>query len=251
MYTLFRNQTYTDKQGENDDHDEIRNDEGEGENRTETTFRFPILDTAQDVNMKNIPSSSLPTLYGKSNEDPETFLFEFDILYRSYNYLQDAHKLKLFPATLKDSSLRWFMGLGEYSIRTWEDMETTFLWKYQEYCKPRDSGKNIFKIEQLKDERLEDYLERFIYTLHKSKYNDLPEDAVRTLFLKGISEDLVENLNLMASGDVSHKSFAQSGEMCINYSRSRGKVGRNIQEPYNRNLKGNTPSLGGVTRIEL
>ena len=80
--------------------------------------------------MKNIPPSSLPTFYGKSNEDPDTFLFEFDILCRSYNYLQDAHKLKLFLATLKDSSLRWFMGLGESSIRTWEDMKTTFLRKY-------------------------------------------------------------------------------------------------------------------------
>ena len=39
--------------------------------------------------------------------------------------------------------------------------------------------------------------------------------------------------------------------MCRNYSRSRGKVGINIQEPYNRNLKGNTPSSGGVKRIEL
>ena len=59
------------------------------------------------------------------------FLFEFDILCRSYNYLQDAHKLKLFPATLKDSSFRWFMGLGEYSIRTWEYIKTTFMQKYQ------------------------------------------------------------------------------------------------------------------------
>ena len=55
----------------------------------------------------------------------------------------------------------------------------------------------------------------------------------------------------MASSDVSHKSFTQIGEMCRNYSRSRGKVGRNLQEPYNRNLKGNTPSSGRVTRIEL
>ena len=39
--------------------------------------------------------------------------------------------------------------------------------------------------------------------------------------------------------------------MCRNYSRSRGKVGRNLQEPYNRNLEGNTPSSGGFTRIEL
>ena len=83
------------------------------------------------------------------------------------------------------------MGLGEYSIRTREDVKTAFLWKYQEYCKPRDSRNDIFKIQQLEDESLKDYLERFIYTLHKSKYNDLREDAVRTLFLKGILEDLV------------------------------------------------------------
>ena len=81
----------------------------------------------QDVTMKNIPPSSLPTFYGKSIEDPEAFLFEFDILRRSYNYLQDAHKLKLFPATLKDFSLRRFMGLGESTIRIWDDMKTSFL----------------------------------------------------------------------------------------------------------------------------
>ena len=55
----------------------------------------------------------------------------------------------------------------------------------------------------------------------------------------------------MASGDISHKYFAQIGEMCRNYSRSRGKVGRNLREPYNRNPKGNTSSFGRVTRIEL
>ena len=87
--------------------------------------------------MKNIPPSSLPIFYGKSNEDPDTFLFDFDILFRSYNYVQDAHKLKLFPSTLKDFSLRWFMGLGESTIWTWDDMRTSFLRKYQEYCKPK------------------------------------------------------------------------------------------------------------------
>ena len=70
------------------------------------------------------------------------------------------------------------MGLRESSIGTWEDMKTTFLQKYQEYCKPRDSRNDIFKIQQLEDESLEYYLERFIYTLHKSKHNDLREDAV-------------------------------------------------------------------------
>ena len=55
----------------------------------------------------------------------------------------------------------------------------------------------------------------------------------------------------MASGDISHKPFAQIGEICRNYSRIRGKFGRNLREPYNRNLKGNTPISEGVTRVEL
>ena len=117
------------RRGENEDHDKVINEEGEGENRTEATFGFPILDTMQDVTMKNIPPSSLPTFYGKSNEDPDIFLFEFDILFRSYNYLQDAHKLKLFPSTLKGSTLRWFMGLGKFTIKTWDDMKTSFFVK--------------------------------------------------------------------------------------------------------------------------
>ena len=56
----------------------------------------------------------------------------------------------------------------------------------------------------------------------------------------------------MESGDISHKPFVKIDEMCRNYSRSRGKVGRNIREHYKyRNLKGNSSSSGGVTRIEL
>jgi hypothetical protein len=134
--------------------------------------------------MKNIPLFSLPTFYGKRSEDPDTFLFEFYILCRSYNYLQYAQKLELFPATLKDSALRWFMGLGESSIRSWEDMKAIFLKKYQEYCKSKDSRNDIFKIQQLEDENIEDYMERFAYTSQKFKYHDLPDDATKTIFVK-------------------------------------------------------------------
>ena len=130
-------------------------------------------------------------------------------------------------------------------------MKTSFLQKYQEYCKPKDSWYDIFKIQQLEDESLEDYLERFIYTLHKSKYSDLREDEVRTLFLKGISEDFLESINLTVAGDISHKNFAQMSEMCKSYSWSRGKVAKIFREPFSRNVRVNVPSLGGVTRVEL
>jgi hypothetical protein len=89
-----------------EDHNNVRHgEEEETGNQTETTFGFLILDTTPNVNMKNIPLSTLPTFYGKNNEDPDTFLFEFDILCRSYNYVQDAQKLKLFPATALEKLL--------------------------------------------------------------------------------------------------------------------------------------------------
>jgi len=64
------------------------------------------------VQMKNIPPSVLPHFHGNVQEDPYAFLFEFDILSKSYDYSLDVEKLKLFPATLKDLAQCWFIGLG-------------------------------------------------------------------------------------------------------------------------------------------
>jgi hypothetical protein len=246
-YSLFGNQTSMNDQ---EDHNNVRHGEEEEDgNQTETTFRFPILDTMPNANMKNISLSALPTFYGKNNEDPDTFLFEFDILCRSYNYLQYAQKVKLFPSTLKDSALRWFMGLVESSIRSWEAMKDIFLKNYQYYCNTKESCNDIFKIQQLEDDNIEDYLERFAYISQKSKYHDLPNDAVRDLFLKGISEEYLEILNLMATGDISHKPFSKIYEMCKNYSMTRAKIGKNVHDPYNRNLK--LVSSDGITRASI
>ena len=72
---------------------------------------------------------------------------------------------------------------------------------------------------------------------------------VRILFLKGILEEYVEILNLMTSGDVSHRSFEEITELCRKYSRSRAKVGRSVGEGASRTSR--TTGTSGVTRIEL
>ena len=76
------------------------------------TFPFPLPSLVTNANLKNIPPNALPKLYGLATEDPDTFLFEFDILCCSFDYNTDAHKLKLFLETLKELTLQWFMGLG-------------------------------------------------------------------------------------------------------------------------------------------
>jgi hypothetical protein len=75
------------------------------ENDEELTFGFLICDVlvafGREVKMKNIPPSIFPNFYGTSTEDPDSFLFEFDVLCRTYGYTDDTQKLRLFPTTLK------------------------------------------------------------------------------------------------------------------------------------------------------
>ena len=191
--------------GMNNEEYDGRPNENEGNDQTEVTFGFSILDEEKDVTMKNISPSVLPHFHGMPTEDPDSFLFEFYILCKIYNYVNDAQKLKLFPATLKDSTLRWFMRLGEYTIRSSDEMKIVFLKKYHEYCRSKYYHNDIFKMQQKQEEILEDYVERFMYNLQKPRQNALNQTTIKTLFLKTIFKEYVDVLNLMALGDVSQK----------------------------------------------
>ena len=68
-------------------------------------------------------------------------------------------------------------------------MKAIFLKKYQDYWKSKDSRNDIFKIQQLEDENLKDYMERFSYISQKSKYHDLPDDAAVLFSLRGFQSN--------------------------------------------------------------
>lgn len=89
----------------------------------------------------------LPKSYGLIIEDSKTFLFEFDILCKSYDYIIYSHKMKLSTSSLKEASLRWFMLLGANAIRYWDAMKNIFLAKYKEYYMGDDiKGDDILKM---------------------------------------------------------------------------------------------------------
>ena len=135
----------------------------------EDLIGFLIQDMDISVPMKNIPPYFLPNFLGMRTEDLEKSLFEFEILCRYYGYLSHTQKLRLFPATLKDRALKWFMSLGTNSIRSWNDMQKIFLEKY----KDRDLREEIFRMNQEEDESLEDLIERFMYNVKREKFHHL------------------------------------------------------------------------------
>jgi len=106
---------------------------GRGGREEPNTYGFPIFYEDTISIMNNISPSILPNFHGLKNEEPETFRFEFEVLYRTYDYFLYPQELKLFPTNLKYGALKWFMGLGTHTIRTWEEMKNVFLEKYKDY----------------------------------------------------------------------------------------------------------------------
>ena len=176
--------------------------------------------------MKNISPSVLPRFHGKSAKDPDEFIYEFDILCCSYDYVTDAHKLKLFPTTLKDNTSRWFMSLGGGTITNWDRMKHVFLEKYQEYCNTKDKREELFKMVQKEDESLEDFVERLLYNVKRAGQTNMGLDVLKIILLRGIKDDCLDMLNLLGKGDISKESFGKIVELCKRYSRGSSRNNR-------------------------
>ena len=100
------------------------------------------------------------------------------------------------------------MGLGANAVGTWDEMQTLFLEKYKEYYKANDSrGDDVFRMSQKEDETLEDYVSQFLYALQKNPQHVLTEVSQKLVFLRGVKEDCLEALDLMASGDAYQSSW--------------------------------------------
>jgi hypothetical protein len=224
-------------------------DEGQDENSF-STLGFPIGDfPLGTAPMKNIPLSALPNFHGLSSEDPDEFLFEFDILCRSYDYTTNAQKIKLFPSTLKGNALRWFMSLGEHVITSWDQMKQRFLNKYQDYCRTREKKEELFKMVQKEDENLEDFVERLQYNLQRSRHPDVSKDILKTILLKGVRDDSLDMLNMLGKGDISKEPYDVIVNLCKRCSRGAARnrsSGRDTT--FSRVQKS---ANGGATRDEI
>lgn len=199
--------------------------------------------------MKNISPFILPNFHGLRNEDPKTFLFEFEVLCRSYDYLLDTQKLKLFPATLKDATLKCFMGLGAHSIITWEEMKNIFLEEYKDYCMPHNLKDKVFKLMQKEYKNIEDFIEIFAYNAKRAKMHALYEETLKALLLKSIRDEWIDLLNLMGKGDISLLSFGDICDLCIHISRGKERTRKSPRDLVISRI--NKSATGTTSRADI
>eukprot|EP00253_Pinus_taeda_P025718 PITA_25718 len=219
-------------------------------NTQTSILQYPIVDSTANAPMKAIPLQHIPTFHGLTSEDPDAFLFEFDVLCRGYDYTIDPQKLKLFPSTLKEAALRWFMGLGGGVINNREQMKESFLKKYQDYCRSRELKYEIFQMIARLNETLEEYVERFQYNLQRSPYASLPlpDNVLKTTLIRGMKEQWIETLNIMGKGDIYQEIFADIIDLCIRSSRGSTRI---KPAEHDRFARENKISSEGVTHVEI
>jgi hypothetical protein len=176
--------------------------------RPETsTLEYHIVNLIANAPMKSIPSQNIPTFHGLISEDPDAFLFKFDVLCRGCDYTSEPQKLKLFPSTLKGENLHWFMGFGGVTINSWDEMKQTFMMKYQDYCRTMDLKDEIFHMNAKENKTLEEYVEMFQYNLQISPYGTLPGEVLKATLIKGMKDEWVETSNLMGKGDIYQETY--------------------------------------------
>lgn len=97
--------------------------------------------------MKYINPYVLQSFHGLTTKHPDTFMFEFCLVCRMYDYITDEKNLNLFPSTINDVSLRWFMSLEGDNITSRDKVKQALNNKYQYDYRARDTIDEMFRRE--------------------------------------------------------------------------------------------------------
>ncbi|GMI80970.1 hypothetical protein HRI_001766300 [Hibiscus trionum] len=106
----------------------------------------------------------LPTFNGLPSESPHKHLAEFHMVCNSMKpqgVSEDQIKLRAFPFSLAGTAKEWLFYLPPNSINTWSDLSRVFLDRYFPVEKATEIRRNILGIQQMHDESLYEYWERF------------------------------------------------------------------------------------------
>ena len=106
-------------------------------------------------------------------------------------------------------------------------MKKTFIKKYRDYCKARDTRDEIFNIIHPENESLEDYEKRFQLSYKRAHSFTLDENSLKLAFLRGVREELMDILKLLENEDIFQLYFECTHKVFKNYSISTWKMGRN------------------------
>ncbi|KAL9244379.1 hypothetical protein vseg_018159 [Gypsophila vaccaria] len=111
-------------------------------------------------------------------------------------------KMRVFPLTHEDAAISWLYYLPQGTIDTWLKMKTTFLEKYFPASRASTLKKDISNAEQLDDETMYEYWERFKKLCGTCPYHGHEDQDLVMYFCGGLSKDDARVVNAASGGSI-------------------------------------------------
>ncbi|XP_022003275.1 uncharacterized protein LOC110900713 [Helianthus annuus] len=135
----------------------------------------------------------LPTFRGVASDEPYTHLIDYAAICSTIGkqgFTPEEVKLRLFQFSLKDRAKQWFSTLPSDSIRTWDEMQRTFLEEYYPMSKTSEARNATKSFSQHVGETFHEAFKRFNEMLRMCPHHDIPKwDLIKNFYDGLVTED--------------------------------------------------------------
>ena len=163
-----------------------------------------IIPLADDVVVRPYFMPLLPTFHGMENENPYTYIREFEEVCTNFKEGvpdMDLLNLKAFPLTLKDKAKIWLNSLRPRTIRNWAKLQAEFLKKFFSTTKTNSLKRQIYTYSAYDNEKFYQCWERFMETISACPHHGFDTWMLVNHFYDGMSPAMKQLLETMCGGD--------------------------------------------------
>ena len=175
----------------------------------------------------------LPQFCGTDSENPYIHIKDFEEVCHTFhegNASMEVMRLKLFPFTLKDKAKLWFNSLRPQSIRSWLELQTTFLKKFFPTHRTSSLKRQISNFVALNNEKFYDCWERYMEVVTACPHHGFDTWMLVNYFYESMSPTMKQLLETMCGGDFMNKNPDEAFEF-LNYV---AEISRSWDEPQRR-----------------
>ncbi|XP_061352170.1 uncharacterized protein LOC133297120 [Gastrolobium bilobum] len=133
-----------------------------------------------------IPRDVKITTEKYNGKDPQEHLEQFQTNMMAQD-VADPIACRLFPTTMKETTLRWYSALPSNSVQSWEDLTNQFLVRFATSKAQYKSTHALKTVRQGSNETLHDYLNRFFN--EALLVRDLDPQASLHIITEGLLDD--------------------------------------------------------------
>ena len=192
---------------------------------------IPLNEAQRNYELKTVHFNTLPTYYGKPNEDALQFMKEY------YNVIttiplgritENELRMRCFSYCLKGDAKQWLSTLEPGSLRTWSEVERKFFDKYFPSSRTKDIRGKIATFQEEEGEPFHEAWERFKLLLAQCPHHEFTlVSQVQSFYdgLTGLTQAIVDNACGGAMRELTAEEVLAKYEMLGQNSQQRSRRG--------------------------